>query len=162
MEVLGSVQHRPSVQSSSHIESPHGTLTEIRLRFSRVKFWLAAGCQFNISVARTLYSANLIPHPPPRYGLRTCGHYEELKNIYNREQQVARDQLNYFYKMGGKPEFITSPQQSDPSEPTPAEIVSRAIYPSLLREHMHANAHVTSDHDKELDSPGHLIRKVVR
>lgn len=67
MEVLGSFAPRT-----------HTGIKELRLRFSRCKFWLGVGADMTRSVAVTLARAGLIPPPPPPYGRRARGLFDEL------------------------------------------------------------------------------------
>ncbi|KAL8443445.1 hypothetical protein Emed_006800 [Eimeria media] len=64
--------------------------SELRLRFSRVKFWLGVGASFPESVGRLLGSAGLIPSPPPLYGWRCRGRYHELLQQQQQQQQMLR------------------------------------------------------------------------
>ncbi|CAK0796653.1 unnamed protein product, partial [Prorocentrum cordatum] len=60
MEVLGS--YAPKVRTG---------VKEIRLRFSRIKFWLGVGAEFNAGTRQLLALSGLIPTPPPLFGRRT-------------------------------------------------------------------------------------------
>merc|ERR1719379_3332024 len=57
MEVLGS--YAPKMRTS---------VKEIRLRFSRVKFWLGVGATPTARTRMVLGLAGLIPPPPPLFG----------------------------------------------------------------------------------------------
>eukprot|EP00921_Rhytidocystis_pertsovi_P000785 GHVQ01001370.1.p1 GENE.GHVQ01001370.1~~GHVQ01001370.1.p1 ORF type:complete len:189 (+),score=27.95 GHVQ01001370.1:419-985(+) len=87
MEVLGSYSPR----SRSGVK-------EIRLRFSRIKFWLAVGSQFNSGMHQLLSVAGLIPTPPPRFGWRTKGHYTLLQQIIDKQAHEKERQLHRYYK----------------------------------------------------------------
>lgn len=43
---------------------------EIRLRFSRVKFWLGVGAHISLPMRQILADAGIIPQPPPLHGRR--------------------------------------------------------------------------------------------
>ncbi|KAF4653371.1 Trafficking protein particle complex subunit 4 [Perkinsus olseni] len=77
MEVLGSFA--PKVKSG---------VKEIRLRFSRSKFWLGVGASMSPQVEHILALSNLIPPPPPAYGRRTKGHYELLEQVMEERQKA--------------------------------------------------------------------------
>jgi ribosomal protein S16 len=75
MEVLGA--YTPKARQG---------VKEIRLRFSRAKFWLAAGADFTGSCAGVLALAGIIPPPPPQFGRRTKGHYGKLREVMEQRQ----------------------------------------------------------------------------
>ncbi|CEM23138.1 unnamed protein product [Vitrella brassicaformis CCMP3155] len=77
MEVLG-----------THIIQKKDLSQELRLRFSRVKFWLGVNAHLTKSAARMLGMAGLIPPLPPRFGRRTYGHFAYLAEV---EQQWAKE-----------------------------------------------------------------------
>ncbi|KAL8450394.1 hypothetical protein Emag_003240 [Eimeria magna] len=81
MEVLGTYVPIPASSPAT---------SELRLRFSRVKFWLGVGASFPVSVGRLLGSAGLIPSPPPLYGWRCRGRYHELLQQQQQQQQMLR------------------------------------------------------------------------
>lgn len=80
-QVLGSYVPIPGSSTSS--------VAELRLRFSRVKFWLAANASMSLSISRLLGSAGLIPLPPPLFGWRCRGRYHELLQ-QQQQQQLLR------------------------------------------------------------------------
>ncbi|KAL8425476.1 hypothetical protein Efla_002597 [Eimeria flavescens] len=91
MEVLGTYVPIPASSPST---------SELRLRFSRVKFWLAVGASFPLSVGRLLGAAGLIPTPPPIHGWRCRGRYQELLQQQQQQQQAAREaSLLEFFKV---------------------------------------------------------------
>lgn len=91
MEVLGSYVPIPASSPS---------VSELRLRFSRVKFWLAVGSSFSLSVGRLLGTAGLIPVPPPLFGWRCRGRYQELLQQQQQQQQLLREtELREFFKL---------------------------------------------------------------
>ncbi|KAL8275303.1 hypothetical protein Esti_000752 [Eimeria stiedai] len=91
MEVLGTYVPIPASSPAT---------SELRLRFSRVKFWLAVGASFPTSVGRLLGSAGLIPSPPPLYGWRCRGRYHELLQQQQQQQQMLREaELREFFKL---------------------------------------------------------------
>ncbi|KAF4753790.1 Trafficking protein particle complex subunit 4, partial [Perkinsus olseni] len=61
---------------------------EIRLRFSRSKFWLGVGASMSPQVEHIMALSNLIPPPPPAYGRRTKGHYELLEQVMEERQKA--------------------------------------------------------------------------
>ncbi|CAK9011795.1 unnamed protein product [Durusdinium trenchii] len=87
MEVLGS--YAPKAKSN---------VKEIRLRFSRVKFWLGVGAEFNDGTRQLLALANLIPTPPPLFGHRTKGHYQELQKVMERRQEAHEAAVRAYHK----------------------------------------------------------------
>mmetsp|Transcript_55327 Transcript_55327/g.103795 ORF Transcript_55327/g.103795 Transcript_55327/m.103795 type:complete len:152 (-) Transcript_55327:85-540(-) len=90
MEVLGS--YAPKVRSN---------IKEIRLRFSRVKFWLGVGAQFNPGTRQLLALAGLIPTPPPLFGHRTKGHYKELQQVLDLRQEAHEAAVKEYHKHAG-------------------------------------------------------------
>lgn len=81
LQVLGSYVPIPASSPS---------VSELRLRFSRVKFWLAVGSSFSLSVGRLLGSAGLVPTPPPLFGWRCRGRYQELLQQQQQQERMAR------------------------------------------------------------------------
>ncbi|CAK9011794.1 30S ribosomal protein S16-2 [Durusdinium trenchii] len=77
MEVLGS--YAPKAKSN---------VKEIRLRFSRVKFWLGVGAEFNDGTRQLLALANLIP----------TGHYQELQKVMERRQEAHEAAVRAYHK----------------------------------------------------------------
>jgi small subunit ribosomal protein S16 len=74
---------------------------EVRLRFSRVKFWLAVGARLTPSVTRVLADAGLIPHPPPLHGWRHQHHVDSVACETQRMDTLhaeARSQLELYGK----------------------------------------------------------------
>ena len=90
MEVLGS--YAPKARSN---------VKEIRLRFSRVKFWLGVGAMFNPGTRQLLALAGLIPTPPPLFGHRTKGHYKELQEVMEKRQAVHEAAVKAYHKHSG-------------------------------------------------------------
>ncbi|CAL1164799.1 unnamed protein product [Cladocopium goreaui] len=90
MEVLGS--YAPKARSN---------VKEIRLRFSRVKFWLGVGAAFNPGTRQLLALAGLIPTPPPLFGWRTKGHYNDLQEVLEKRQAVHEAAVKQYHKHSG-------------------------------------------------------------
>ncbi|XP_026192224.1 30S ribosomal protein S16-2, chloroplastic/mitochondrial-like [Cyclospora cayetanensis] len=91
MEVLGSYVPIPASSTS---------VSELRLRFSRVKFWLGVGSSFSLSVGRLLGAAGLVPLPPPIFGWRCRGRYQELLQQQQQHQQLVKEsELRSFFKL---------------------------------------------------------------
>lgn len=98
MEVIGS--YAPQVKTG---------VKEIRLRFSRAKFWLGVGADMSNTTRDVLAVSGIIPQPPPAYGRRAEGHYAKLREIYNQRQKMheaAIDSLNKFAGTDTKGVFI--------------------------------------------------------
>ncbi|XP_954062.1 30S ribosomal protein S16, putative [Theileria annulata] len=160
MEVLGSVQRRPINPIPSSIGENHESLSEIRLRFSRIKFWLGVGCDMNVSVATVLSQANLIPPHPPKFGERTRGHFHLLSQIVENRQQVHLNRVKTFL-------LRESPCVNDDEdvykpdlEETPARIVQNKIYPPELKE-LDQAAHFDIT-EEPLNPEKKVLRKLVR
>ena len=83
MEVLGT--YAPLVKEG---------VKEIRLRFSRVKFWLGVGAEISKNIRPILAEAGLIPSPPPLYGRRVCkegwGEHGNL-SVDQAEDEISRE-----------------------------------------------------------------------
>eukprot|EP00927_Polykrikos_kofoidii_P079566 TRINITY_DN76347_c0_g1_i1.p1 TRINITY_DN76347_c0_g1~~TRINITY_DN76347_c0_g1_i1.p1 ORF type:complete len:153 (-),score=13.13 TRINITY_DN76347_c0_g1_i1:160-618(-) len=90
MEVLGS--YAPKVNTG---------VKEIRLRFSRVKFWLGVGASFNRGTRDILSLSGLIPTPPPIYGRRTKKHYNYLQQVLESRQEVHEAAVQEYHKHAG-------------------------------------------------------------
>eukprot|EP00928_Gymnodinium_smaydae_P054289 TRINITY_DN38094_c0_g1_i1.p1 TRINITY_DN38094_c0_g1~~TRINITY_DN38094_c0_g1_i1.p1 ORF type:complete len:152 (-),score=22.81 TRINITY_DN38094_c0_g1_i1:45-500(-) len=90
MEVLGS--YAPKVVNG---------VKEIRLRFSRVKFWLGVGAQFPPATRGLLALSGLIPPPPPQFGRRTKGHYNMLMEVMARRQEAHQAAVEAYHKHAG-------------------------------------------------------------
>ncbi|CAE8589389.1 unnamed protein product [Polarella glacialis] len=90
MEVLGS--YAPKAKSN---------VKEIRLRFSRVKFWLGVGADFNAGTRQLLALSGLIPTPPPLFGRRTKGHYDELQEVMAMRQEAHEAAVKEYHKHAG-------------------------------------------------------------
>jgi small subunit ribosomal protein S16 len=96
MEVLGS--YAPQVKTG---------VKEIRLRFSRIKFWLGVGAEMTKTTRDLLAVSGLIPPPPPPFGRRTEGHYNKLHEVYEQRQKMHASAIDNFNKYGrGKGVFI--------------------------------------------------------
>eukprot|EP00397_Hematodinium_sp_SG-2012_P067243 GEMP01103567.1.p2 GENE.GEMP01103567.1~~GEMP01103567.1.p2 ORF type:complete len:138 (+),score=8.44 GEMP01103567.1:151-564(+) len=91
MEVLGS--YAPKVNIG---------VKEIRLRFSRVKFWLGVGADMSRSTASVLSLSGLIPAPPPIYGRRTKDHWSDLQKIMLERQKVRDIAIEEYLMAGGQ------------------------------------------------------------
>lgn len=91
IEVLGS--YTPKCATS---------VKEIRLRFSRVKFWLGVGAGMTPQVRNVLALSGLIPPPPPVFGRRTKGHYEKLKEALEKRQTLHNLAIEEYHKRGGE------------------------------------------------------------
>lgn len=89
MEVLGS--YAPQVKSG---------VKEIRLRFSRVKFWLGVGAELSKTTRDLLAVSGLIPQPPPPHGRRAEGHQAKLREIYEQRQKMHDAAVESFNKFG--------------------------------------------------------------
>jgi len=87
MEVLG-----------SYAPITHSGLEVIRLRFSRVKFWLAVGAETTNTTRQVLSWAGIIPPPPPKYGWRTQGQYEFLQDALDQQRDVRQYQIREYHK----------------------------------------------------------------
>ncbi|CAD7953727.1 unnamed protein product [Amoebophrya sp. A25] len=90
IEVLGS--YAPKVFTN---------VKEIRLRFSRIKFWLGVGAQMSPAVSDILALAGLIPPRPPPFGRRTKGHYEKLKLVLEKRQVLHNLAIEEYHRSGG-------------------------------------------------------------
>merc|ERR1712146_801824 len=90
MEVLGS--YAPKVDTG---------VKEIRLRFSRVKFWLGVGAEFNAGTGQLLALSGLIPPPPPLFGRRTKGHYNLLSKIMALRKEASEAAVKEYHKHAG-------------------------------------------------------------
>ncbi|KAF8820980.1 putative 30S ribosomal protein S16 [Cardiosporidium cionae] len=101
MEVLGSY--------SPHTSSGH---EEVRLRFTRIKFWLAVGAFISPSMRSLLGLAYLIPSPPPPFGRRTMGQYHLLQQISKEQAEKRKLLLQSFYKNPDPVEFYP-PESSE-------------------------------------------------
>mmetsp|Transcript_22314 Transcript_22314/g.56898 ORF Transcript_22314/g.56898 Transcript_22314/m.56898 type:complete len:154 (+) Transcript_22314:35-496(+) len=89
MEVLGS--YAPTVKTN---------VKEIRLRFSRCKFWLGAGATCSRMGQDVLSMSGLIPPPPPIHGRRTAGHYQRLHDIAEKREQLHQAALEEYHAAG--------------------------------------------------------------
>ncbi|KEP64134.1 UNVERIFIED_CONTAM: 30S ribosomal protein S16, putative [Hammondia hammondi] len=87
MEVLGS--YAPCTPSG---------VEELRLRFSRIKFWLAAGAAFNSKMGGLLGNAGLVPLPPPMFGWRTKTRYTLLESVMQKQEKLRENQLREYFK----------------------------------------------------------------
>jgi len=87
MEVLG-----------SYAPSTHSGLEEIRLRFSRVKFWLGVGAEMTPTTRMILGLAGLIPPPPPRYGWRTQGQHNLLQEVIDQQSIIRKHEICDYHK----------------------------------------------------------------
>lgn len=163
MEVLGSLQRKPLNPIPSAIDEPHDSLCEIRLRFSRVKFWLGVGCEMGIPVQVALAHANLIPEPPPRFGHRTKGHYHLLSQIAERRDQIHRDQVKAFLNLD-EPLYVDESARPTPTEPDdcPARTVAQALYPPEMREHMRTPVEADPLEIGHAPPGSGVIRRIVR
>ena len=88
MEVLGT--YTPLVKEG---------VKEIRLRFSRVKFWLAAGAALSRPMWPILAEAGLIPKPPQNHGTRLAGWEEAVEARMDQRDAVheaAREEMSKF------------------------------------------------------------------
>ena len=92
MEVIGS--YAPQVKTG---------VKEIRLRFSRAKFWLGVGAEMSNTTRDVLAVSGLIPQPPPPFGRRTEGHYTKLQEVYDQRQKVHEAAIDSFNKFGRTP-----------------------------------------------------------
>lgn len=90
MEVLGS--YAPKAKTG---------VKEIRLRFSRVKFWLGVGAKFNPGTGHILALSGLIPSMPPLLGRRTKGHYDMLEKMLRKRQEANAATIQEYHKLGG-------------------------------------------------------------
>mmetsp|Transcript_108203 Transcript_108203/g.304880 ORF Transcript_108203/g.304880 Transcript_108203/m.304880 type:complete len:152 (-) Transcript_108203:101-556(-) len=90
MEVLGS--YAPKTYSG---------VKELRLRFSRIKFWLGVGAQIKPSTRSLLALAGLIPPPPPSFGRRTKGHYNMLQEMLAKRQEAVEAAVKEYHKHAG-------------------------------------------------------------
>lgn len=89
METLGS--YAPKVGSN---------MKEIRLRFSRVKFWLGANAKLTGPATKGIALSGLIPPPPPAFGRRTQGHYDMLKRMSKTQQDLNNAAAEEFLQEG--------------------------------------------------------------
>ena len=78
MEVLGT--YAPLVKEG---------VKEIRLRFSRVKFWLGVGAELSKNIRPILAEAGIIPAPPPLYGRRVGLKQEQEKQKIEEEREMV-------------------------------------------------------------------------
>mmetsp|Transcript_46203 Transcript_46203/g.100407 ORF Transcript_46203/g.100407 Transcript_46203/m.100407 type:complete len:152 (+) Transcript_46203:88-543(+) len=92
MEVLGS--YAPKVKTG---------VKELRLRFSRAKFWLGVGASFNRGTGQLLALAGLIPPPPPLFGRRTKSHYNDLQRVLALRQEANEAAVQEYHKHAGAP-----------------------------------------------------------
>ena len=90
MEVLGS--YAPQVKTG---------VKEVRLRFSRVKFWLGVGADMSGTTRDLLGVAGLIPSPPPPHGRRTQGHANALRELHEQRQKVHEEAVDVFNQYSG-------------------------------------------------------------
>ena len=89
MEVIGS--YAPQVKTG---------VKEIRLRFSRVKFWLGVGAEITKTTRDLLAVSGLIPPPPPPFGRRTEGHYAKMREMYAQRQRAHDAAIDSFNQYG--------------------------------------------------------------
>uniref|UniRef100_A0A0G4GAT4 Ribosomal protein S16 n=1 Tax=Chromera velia CCMP2878 TaxID=1169474 RepID=A0A0G4GAT4_9ALVE len=89
MEVLGSV-----------VPEKKNGIEELRMRFTRLKFWLAVGCEFTPMTERVLGVSGLIPPPPPQYGRRSQGLYTALSEMASARQMGRLKELAEYHKEG--------------------------------------------------------------
>lgn len=163
MEVLGSLQKRPVNPIPSAIDEPHDSLCEIRLRFSRIKFWLGVGCDMNISVQQALAHANLIPPPPPKFGERTRGHYHLLSKIAEKTSKVHLNRVKTFLQLD-QPSFterVEEPYVPDIEE-TPARMVLEKLYPQELKDLNRKTVNFDPIKDAAREENTQVIRRIVR
>jgi ribosomal protein S16 len=74
---------------------------EIRLRFSRVKFWLGVGARLTPAASRVIAEAGLIPQPPPLHGWRMQTHADTVAHETDRLNtlhDLARAEFDRFGK----------------------------------------------------------------
>lgn len=89
MEVLGT--YYPRVKNG---------VQEIRLRFSRIKFWLGVGAEMSPMAMRCIATAGLIPQPPPRFGRRVENRFSQLNNALQENQKSHAAAVEEFHKRG--------------------------------------------------------------
>ncbi|KAF8819131.1 putative 30S ribosomal protein S16 [Cardiosporidium cionae] len=104
IEVLGS--YAPHTSSGSE---------EIRLRFTRIKFWLAVGAFISPSMRSLLGLANLIPSAPPPFGRRTMGQHHLLQQISKEQAEKRKLLLQSFYKNPDPVDFYPLESADDAS-----------------------------------------------
>ncbi|EKX73713.1 conserved hypothetical protein [Theileria equi strain WA] len=163
MEVLGSLQRKPLNPIPSAIDEPHDSLSEIRLRFSRIKFWLGVGCDMNISVQKALAHANLIPPPPPKFGERTRGHYHLLSKIADQTSKMHLSKAKAFLQLD-QPSFterVEEPYVPDIEE-TPARIILEKLYPPEFKDLTRKTVNFDPIKDVEKEENTQVIRRIVR
>jgi len=91
MEVLGSYATKVNLN-----------VKEIRLRFSRVKFWLGVGADMTHSTRSLLALSGIIPQPPPAFGRRTKGHWMEVQEKMLERQKLRDVAIEEYLKAGGQ------------------------------------------------------------
>ncbi|UKJ88096.1 30S ribosomal protein S16 [Theileria orientalis] len=160
MEVLGSVQRKPLNPIPSAIGENHESLSEIRLRFSRIKFWLGVGCDMNVPVARVLSQANLIPPHPPKYGERTKGHFHLLSQVAQARERVHLSRVKSFLLKESAWENEEDEVYKPDLDETPARIIKDKLYPEELKE-LEIPIHF-DETEKELDTSKKVVRRLVR
>jgi ribosomal protein S16 len=65
-------------------------IKEVRLRFSRCKFWLAAGARLTKGSAQVLADAGLIPKPPALHGSRNQKFNESLAELEDQLDKIGK------------------------------------------------------------------------
>ncbi|CDO63187.1 mitochondrial ribosomal protein S16 precursor, putative [Plasmodium reichenowi] len=105
-------------------------IKEIRLRFNRVKFWLAANCNFSDHMKYVLSLCKIIPQYPIKYSRRCSDkYYHKYNEIINKHKLIQADKINNFLKtdlnIQYKNDFETSknePNNKDEYIYTPEEL----------------------------------------
>lgn len=74
-------------------------IKEIRIRFNRVKFWLAANCGFSDHMKYVLSLCRIIPQYPIKYS-RRCSekYYFKYNEIMNKHKLLQAERINNFLK----------------------------------------------------------------
>lgn len=129
MEVLGSYV-------------PTQEVKDLRLRFSRVKFWLGVGASISPLTARLLGKAGLIPPPPPPLGRRTCGRQQRLLELEEQTDTRRANLIDEWIRFGSKIATSTTPE-AEPKTRNRTNLTSDTIVsdePDTTSEEQGSNA----------------------
>ncbi|VWU48113.1 mitochondrial ribosomal protein S16 precursor, putative [Hepatocystis sp. ex Piliocolobus tephrosceles] len=166
IEVLGTYVNKNNIKeklNTYNIGNPNNdyyynnveNIKEIRLRFNRVKFWLAANCNFSNHMKHVLSLCKLIPQYPVKYGRRCADtYYHKYNEIINKHKLIQAEKINNFLKTDLNIQYLNNfdesseqPKQQDDYLYTPEELT----YLKKLAK----NRHLDFEHTDK-------IRKIIR
>ncbi|SCQ16356.1 mitochondrial ribosomal protein S16 precursor, putative [Plasmodium ovale] len=166
IEVLGTYVNKNNIReklNTYNITNPNNdyyynnieNIKEIRLRFNRVKFWLAANCNFSDHMKYVLSLCKLIPQYPVKYSRRCSDkYYHKYNEIINKHKLIQAEKINHFLKTDLNIQYLNNFHETSAKGKEQDDYIYNPEELTYLKK-LSKNRHLDFEHTDK-------IRKIIR